>query len=78
MGLWTKLKTGWRAWQKIAHAIGNFQARIILTVFYLIITIPFALMMKLTSDPLRLRQKQPSWLERERAVVDLAGARRQF
>ena len=32
----------WQWWVPIAHKIGNFQARLILTVFYFTMFMPFA------------------------------------
>lgn len=45
----------WNGWKVIAHKIGNFQARIILLLFYFIVLAPFALIIK-RSDPMRLRR----------------------
>jgi hypothetical protein len=49
------LKKLWEGWKKIAHKIGNFQARVILLIFYFIVLAPFALIIK-RSDPMRLRK----------------------
>ena len=49
------LKKIWEGWKKIAHKIGNFQARIILLIFYFVILAPFAMIIK-RSDPMRLRK----------------------
>jgi len=49
------LKKIWEGWKKFAHKLGNFQARIILFVFYFIILAPFAMIIK-RSDPMRLRK----------------------
>ncbi len=76
--MWSMLKAVWRGWQKVAHRIGNFQARVILTAFYLAPTLPFALLLKMSSDPLGLRQKQPNGSERIRPTLDLERARRQL
>jgi hypothetical protein len=63
----TLLKRIWEGWKKIAHKIGNFQARIILLVFYFVILAPFALIIK-RADPMRLRKgSNHGWEER---VVD--------
>jgi len=35
--MWEQVKQLWAAWKKIAHAIGNFQARILLTVIYAVL-----------------------------------------
>lgn len=72
------LKAVWYAWEEMAHKVGNFQARMLLTLFYLVIALPFALAMKASSDPLALKQKKPHWVERVRHAVDLTDARRQF
>lgn len=50
-------------WKVIAHKIGEFQSRLILSVFYYIIFAPFALGLKLFSDPLQLKSFQ-GWLAR--------------
>ena len=48
------LRRGWERWKRIARAIGQFQARIILTLFYFVVVPPFALVLRLTKDPLGL------------------------
>ncbi len=35
------LKTLWNAWKRLAHKIGNFQARVVLTIIYAIAVLPF-------------------------------------
>ena len=47
----------WRKWLPIAHAIGNFQAQVILSAFYIILILPLGIAYKLFSDPFRLRKK---------------------
>lgn len=37
------MKKLWRKWLPIAQAIGNFQAQVILTVFYLVIMSPLGI-----------------------------------
>ena len=39
--MWKALKRLWEGWKKIAHKIGNFQARVLLTVFYAVLVLPF-------------------------------------
>jgi hypothetical protein len=69
----------WQRWTSIAHAIGTFQARVLLTVFYLAVAPPFALVARLT-DPLRLRAPAgPSyWDARTVGEMSEKTARRQF
>ena len=70
----------WEQWEVAAHKIGNFQARFLLNIFYFLVLSPFALGVKMFSDPLRIRRQHPSqWLPAEKeAIVSSAGARRQF
>ena len=72
------LKALWRGWKSVAHKIGDFQARLILSIFYFLILAPFALGVKFLSDPLQLKSRK-GWLERltlEENPKDLA--RKQF
>jgi len=48
------LKTFWKYWMKIGRPIGNFQARVIFTVFYFLILFFIGLPFRLLSDPLRI------------------------
>ena len=71
----------WQWWVPIAHKIGNFQARLILTVFYFTMLVPFALLVKLFTDPLRIKPKtKKGWIDRDNEQVDdlLERARKQF
>jgi hypothetical protein len=78
-GVRVRLKRLWARWTVIAHAIGNFQARVLLTLFYFAIVPPFALIVKLAKDPLRLRppRGESFWIARPPADPAEAG-RRQF
>jgi hypothetical protein len=75
-GLFTR---AWERWKVIAHKIGNFQARLILVIFYFVIVPPFALIVKLFKDPLSLRppRKESLWVEGPVADSSLSAARRQ-
>jgi hypothetical protein len=46
----------WQRWKRIAKAIGDFQARLILSVVYFIIVAPFALILRWAADPLSLKK----------------------
>jgi hypothetical protein len=71
------LKRIWAAWKKIAHTIGNFQARVLLTIFYGVLVFPFGMAARLFSDPLRIKQLPKQWLDRPDEPCDLEWARRQ-
>jgi hypothetical protein len=71
------LKRAWQAWKRIAHKIGNFQARVLLTIFYGVLVLPFGLAARLFSDPLRIKKRPTSWLDHPNETCDLRWARKQ-
>jgi hypothetical protein len=71
------LKRAWNAWKAIAHKIGNFQARVLLTIFYGVLVMPFGLAARLFSDPLRIKRRPAEWLEHPNEPIDMQWARRQ-
>jgi len=75
--MWNILKRAWEGWKKIAHAIGNFQARVLLTVFYGVLVLPFGVAARLFSDPLRIKKMPTEWLQHPDEACDLEWARRQ-
>jgi hypothetical protein len=74
------LKIFWEKWKVLGHKIGNFQARLILSLFYFILICPFAVVVKFLSKPLRLKISNVSnWLPHHAEVEDVVSrARRQF
>ncbi len=71
------LKRIWAAWKRIAHKIGNFQARVILTLFYALLMLPFGMAARLFSDPLRIKRRPSQWMDCPDEACDLQWARRQ-
>ena len=72
------LNRAWQTWKRIGQAIGDFIARIVLTVFYFTLLMPFGIGVRIFSDPLTLRQEtRLSWLERTTKDLTLDDARRQ-
>jgi hypothetical protein len=56
----------WDRWKKIARKIGDFNARVILTIFYFVLLLPFALLIKLLTDPLDIKKGSPrGWRVKE-------------
>jgi len=51
------LKWLWRKWLPVAQAIGNFQAQVILTFFYVVVIAPLGIVYRLFADPLNLRNR---------------------
>ena len=73
------LRRAWQLWMELAGYIGDFQARLVLTLFYFTIVPPFALLARFGVDPLRLRRRQvaTAWSPRRALKADLASGRRQ-
>ena len=40
-GFVQNVKSLWSAWKRLAHKIGNFQARVLLTILYAVVVLPF-------------------------------------
>ena len=74
------LRAFWRGFSRVMERVGNFQARLLLTVFYLVIAAPFGLGIRILSDPLRLRHHQTAsaWIPRDPRDASLDSASRQY
>ena len=65
------MKKLWENWKKLAKKIGDFQARLILTILYFVIVAPFALIVRFAADPLLIKPRTPQgW----RAKTELKGS----
>ena len=73
-------KKFWEKWKIFGHKVGNFQARLILSVFYFVLVCPFAAVVRFFSKPLRLKISHSSnWFPHEGGGEDIMSrARRQF
>ena len=66
-GVKAAARAAWAWWKRVAHKIGTFQARIILTFFYYVILAPFALVLG-RKDPLSIGPSAPhGWRPRDAA-----------
>jgi len=72
-----QLKSLWKSWVRVAHWIGNFQARVLLTILYTVVLFPFGICVRLFSDPLRTKQRPVNWLSRPRRTVNMSWAHKQ-
>ena len=73
------LKKAWSKWKVFAQKVGNFQARVILSLFYFLLVTPIGILIRLFGDPLRLKQYAKSyWLPKEPKENNLDEAKRQF
>lgn len=68
----------WEAWKTVGQYIGDFIARILLTIFYFTIYLPFGLGVRLLGDPLAIKPARPSWTARTTGDVTLDDTRRLF
>ena len=72
-----RLRQFWHIWRRIGQAIGDWIARVVLTVFYFTLLAPFGLGVRLLSDPLAIKHKhEAQWLERTTRDLTLDDARR--
>jgi hypothetical protein len=67
----------WDRFNIIAGVVGDVQGRVIVTLFYFTILVPFGLGARLLGDALHLRPRAPHWLERPSVSSALEEARRQ-
>lgn len=73
------LKKIWQGWQAFGRFLGNVIGRVILSVFYFTIMLPFSLGVTLFGDALKLKEKrQTFWLNRQTPPISLEAVRRQF
>ena len=82
VAVWFVLPAGLRArisgrWNKIGHAIGNFQARILLTIIYYVLILPFGLVVRVFSDSMHMKKRPAKWFDHPPTPNTLEEARRQ-
>lgn len=69
------LKRFWEGWKRFGQWIGDAVARIVLTIFYFIVFLPFGLMSRLFADPLGIRRRNAElWqprVTRDRTLADV-------
>ncbi|MCB9437504.1 MAG: hypothetical protein H6673_11010 [Anaerolineales bacterium] len=71
------LQTAWKRWTIIQHEVGDFHARAITILFYFTVLVPFALGVRLFTDPLNIKTPKPTWGNRSPISTALDDARRQ-
>jgi len=75
-----KLRSLWTKWKAFSQKMGSFQSKTILSLFFFLFVTPFALGVKLFSDPLRIKLPSSStyWLSKKEPKNNLEEYRRQF
>lgn len=67
----SNLQIFWASWKAFGHFLGDLLGRVAMTIFYFTAFVPFAIGVRLFSDPLQIKQ-QPSALWRPRTTGDQA------
>ncbi len=67
----------WEGWKKFGHAVGNFQARLLLTLIYYVLVLPFGLGVRLFSDSMNMKKRPSKWFDHPSLPNTLEEARRQ-
>ena len=72
------LKLAWKKWRAFGQVMGDFVARVFMTVFYFTVALPFGIGVRWLKDPLRLKSKEVGWLAREEREQTIESARRLY
>jgi len=72
------LKQVWKKWRAFGRVMGDFVARIFMTVFYFTVALPFGLGVRWFKDPLHLHSSESGWLPRETKRETMEDARRPY
>lgn len=73
------LRKGWEAWKRFGQFMGDQIGRVVLTIFYFTLFMPFGLGVRFFGDPLALRPRKPvAWVERKTQDLTIDDARRLF
>ena len=73
------LRKVWEGWKRFGQFMGDLFGRLVLTIFYFTLFMPFALGVRLFGDPLAIRPpSRPKWLERKTQDLTLEDSRRLF
>ena len=66
------------AWGRVVgKKIGDFNARLILTVIYVVFLWPIGFLARLFSDPLQIKKRPTQWLDHPEERMDMQWAKRQ-
>ena len=82
LAVWVCLPAAMRAklsagWKRFGRAIGNFNARVLLTALYAIVIMPFGLVVRFFSDSLHTKKRPQAWFDHPPIPNTLEEARRQ-
>jgi hypothetical protein len=73
------LRKVWEGWKRFGQFMGDLIGRLVLTVFYFTLFMPFGLGVRFFGDPLAIRPGSRSkWVERKTNDLTLEDSRRLF
>ena len=72
------LRRLWRRWSQFGQWLGNLVARLVLTVFYFTLALPFGLLTRAALDPLRGKRPTVGWVPRTPDDAGLLRARKMY
>ena len=73
------LRKGWEGWKAFARIIGNFNSRVILTLFYFLVFGIFSLLVgRWQNTPKKHPPSRSNWLPVQKKEMDLLNAKQQF
>lgn len=69
----------WSKWKILAHKIGVFQSKVILTLFYFIFLTPFGIIFTFFKDGLKIKKtSRGNWIEKKRQINTIEDLREQY
>jgi len=73
------LRKIWEAWKRFGQFMGDMIGRLVLTIFYFTLFVPFGLGVRFFGDPMAMRVSGRSkWVERTTHDLTLEDSRRLF
>ena len=73
------LRSFWEAWKRFGRFMGNLITRLVLTILYFTIFVPFGIGARLFTDPLQIKEERKmSWNERKTGDKSLDEIMRQY
>ncbi len=69
----------WQQWKVFGHFLGDWLGRVVLTIFYFTVFVPFGIGVRLFSDPLKIKSRPEAlWRPRDTGDQKLEEVLRQF
>jgi hypothetical protein len=66
----------WKYWKRFGDFLGDVVGRLVMMIMYWTVIVPFALLTRLSSDPLDVKdkKKQPAWVGRHEEDTTMKAA----